>query len=438
MVGTGGFEMNDKAKLRMRPRWRSALTAICVAGVVACDSPGGSQDADCHRIGTLNPLTGDLGSVGVVLENAAKLAVADVNAAGKVAGKTLCLEMADTRTDEDTVAATVQSLIDDKKILALNGAAASAASLAAADVTKAKGVAQVSCCSTTIDLSTKSDVFRTVPSDALQGVVLAEVARGLTPAAANVAVIYRNDSYGESLKGVFEAAFVARTGTITHAVPYAKGKSFYTDVVQAALANPVPDHVVLIAFPESGAQIMGDWQTSGLAPNVKWLGTDGLKKNTFVTSAGGAARGLTGTAPLLRGAHYAGFESRYKATYGGEAPGIFASNQYDAVILIALGIARAGEGATTVAIRDAIREVSRPVGVAVSADDLAAAITAAAAGDVDYSGVAGEVDIDDNGDVVSNYRVWLAGDSAVDATDECWACQDQVGNVTCDKLPSCS
>ena len=131
----------------------------------------------------------------------------------------------------------------------------------------------------------------------------------------------------------------------------------YLEVVRTAL-DPVPDHVLLIAFPTDGAQIMRDWRVSGLAPNARWLATDGLRSDKLVLGAGGAAAGIIGTAPLLAGAHYLGFDARYKNAFGGEEPGIFTSNQYDAVVLIALGIANAGVDASNAEIREAIRSMA--------------------------------------------------------------------------------
>ncbi|MFO0723041.1 MAG: ABC transporter substrate-binding protein [Myxococcota bacterium] len=398
--------------------------------------PPPGPDANCVVVATINPLSGALGAVGLALENAARLAVRDVNAAGGVGGKKLCLVACDDQTDSATGRPIAQELLDKYPIVAVNGAAASAVSLQVSSVLAPRGVPQISCCSTSPELSQIPELFRTVPSDALQGVALAAVARGLSPPADRVAVIYVDDSYGASLSGVFREAFAIATGTVTAALPYRPGASSYTDVIAHALAQD-PRHVLLIAFPTEGAQILRDWRDSGLRPDLAWLATDGLKDDKFAQGAAGLALGTIGTAPLLTGAHYASFEARYKAAFGGEAPGIFTSNQYDAMILIALGIQRAGASASPSAIKDAIQEAARAPGSMVSADDVAAALARAAAGDVDYSGASGELEMDEHGDVISDYSVWQVDGTSIVDRPECWACAQSAGGVRCQEEARC-
>src|SRR5215831_5639345 len=124
-----------------------AVLLSSVAVLLACQDSI-PQSADCHWIGSVNPLSGGLGPVGLPLENAAKLAVKDVNAAGGVAEKQLCIATGDDRTNPDRAAAVVQALIDKYDIRAINGAAASSATLKAAAVAEAHDMAMVSCCST--------------------------------------------------------------------------------------------------------------------------------------------------------------------------------------------------------------------------------------------------------------------------------------------------
>ena len=96
-----------------------------------------------------------------------------------------------------------------------------------------------------------------------------------------------------------------------------------------------------------------------------------------------------------------------------------------AVLLVALGLARSAALVPAQDLRDAIRQVSGPrdVGTVVSPDDLPAAFAAAAAGrEIDYSGASGEVDVDEVGDVLSDYAVWRVSDGAVEDTGGCWRC----------------
>lgn len=415
---------------------RSSIQAAAVAAAIACSgcTSNAASEEDCWWIGSINPLTGGLGPVGLPLENAAKLAVRDVNAAGGVAGKSLCIATGDDRTNPDRVERIVEDMIARYDIRAINGAAASSSTLRAARAAKAANMALVSCCSTSPELSEDPFIYRTVPSDALQGVALARLAKSRLDAR-NVAVIYLQGSYGSALKTEFETAFTEPgVRTVVKAESYQERQSSYTEVVSKALsAQPPVDTVVLIAYPVEGAQIIRDWQTSGLGRDVQWLGTDGLKDDNFVLSVGDRVPEFLGTAPIPSGEYYEGFVDRYQEAYGGEVPGIFTSNQYDAVILIALAIANVGDPVEPEAVRSAIPNLSRPEGVRVNADDLEIALARAEDGDVDYAGVSGDVDLSDTGDVVSGYRVWSIspGNAGIVEDNTCFDCNLDAGAVSC-------
>src|SRR5262245_39194102 len=127
---------------------RTLISTSGIALIAACTDPMVTQDEDCDWIGSLNPLTGALSPVGLSLENAARLAVQDVNSAGFVSGRKLCIATGDDRTNPDRAAAVVNALFERNNIRALNGAAASGATLMAARAAEAHDLAVVSCCST--------------------------------------------------------------------------------------------------------------------------------------------------------------------------------------------------------------------------------------------------------------------------------------------------
>lgn len=422
--------------------------SLVVGSCVAACSEAPATSVDCHWMGSINPLTGALGPQGLGLENAAKLAVEDINRAGGVGGKKLCVATGDDRTEPDRAAKVAQAMISTYDIRALNGAAASQATLQAAAVAEAHNMAIVSCCSTSPALTSMGNghIYRTVPSDALQGVALANLAlasgAGATPAQ-NVAVIYDNNSYGTALAETFKTAFVGNGRQVVSSVPFEEKRASYVDVVTRALGvTPAPDHVVLIAYTVEGGQIIRDWKSAGVGQGVKWIGADGLKDSAFALTIGQQVPDFIGTAPNPKGRFYSGFATRYEGAYGGVTPTDFTSNQYDAVILIALGFAAAGSSAAPAAIRSAIPDISRPPGTLVDADDLATAIQLVSQGvDVDYSGVSGEVDLNDSGDVTSAYQVWsLTPDgSSIQETSTCFQCGVPEGgtSVQCTALPGC-
>jgi len=419
-----------------------------IGSVTGNDNADAPLPADkCHYVATLNPKTGPLGAVGLALENAAILAVKELNEARIIDGKSICLISGDTRTDPEFARQLTEEILQNYPVVAINGAAASSASTQVAAYLQTlresssgtKSIPQISCCSTSPVLSSTvgndayfQHVLRTAPSDALQGLVLARLVRQQRmPPAQKMSVIFIDDVYGQALTAVFEKEFVALGGQLLHKVPFQPGAPAYFDAIELAMKDG-PDHILLVAFPGDGAQIMRDWHTSGLGKDVRWLATDGLRADEFVQGTGLAtSRFVVGTVPVLTGPHFTEFSKRYSSMWSGEAPGVFTSNQFDAIMLIGLGIARRAAPGNTEDLSAAIRTVSggeAGVSTVVSLENLREGMEMAQAGaNIDYEGASGTVDIDGAGDVLSSYRVWSVGTRGSIVDTECnWTCTREV------------
>src|SRR5690606_6335811 len=90
------------------------------------------------------------------------------------------------------------------------------------------GVVMISPSATAPVLTTLEDndlMFRTTPSDAFQGVKLADLltSKGIT----DVALTYVNNDYGKGLADVFVEQFTANGGTVSVNVAHEDGKADY-------------------------------------------------------------------------------------------------------------------------------------------------------------------------------------------------------------------
>ena len=134
------------------------------------------------KIGTLVPLTGPLAEFGPNFRKAADLAAMHL----KDAGLTIQLVHADDETSAIPAVAAARKLVDVDKVPAIVGAAASGVTIPVAEsVTIPNKVLQLSNASTSPLMSVlpadqgQDFLFRTCPSDALQGVVLGKLATEL-------------------------------------------------------------------------------------------------------------------------------------------------------------------------------------------------------------------------------------------------------------------
>lgn len=392
------------------------LTALTLAlALVSCGDGQGSPRDEPIVIGVIVSLSGALGSVGDHLAKSAQLAAREINAAGGLlGGRQIELVVVDDRTDPMQAALVAQELLD-QGVVGIIGSLSSSATEEVQALTAAAQVPQVSCCSTSsrlTDIQPADDryLFRTAPSDTVQARVLARLAVEQT--CQRVAILHINDAYGEPFaEGIAQSLTGEPTVDVVEVVPFIGGRANYDTEVQA-VATANPDCVALVAFPDDGGEILRAWNNLGSPPDVTWIGTDGLKDPGFPTAAGDATfvEGVIGTAPIVepdtRSAN--AFAASYEVTFG-QRPGIFGGNQYDATILLALAIQKAGTTDGT-AVRDALylvanRDDSEPTMISGQMAQALGALEEAD-GDIDYEGASGSVNLDPSGDVTSDYEIW--------------------------------
>lgn len=367
---------------------------------------GGGGDlgsVDLH-IGTVLPLTGDLAQFGPGMENGAKLAVKQIKDCNSMEVESF---YEDSGTNEQTAATAADKLINSNDVGAIVGAASSRISFAVVDSAAQSSVVQISPASTSPDFTDYEDngyFFRTVPSDNLQGQVLAQIAQDEGYKTVNVLAL--NDDYGQGIAETFEQSFTDAGGEVGANVAYdPQGTTFNSEVQKVSSGNP--DAILLVAFPETGSSIMQSAQEQGLVGEVPFLFTDGLADPEFPESAGTSLEGEQGTRPASEGPGAESFSSAFKEANGND-PGTFSANSYDAVMLAALAAA-AGGAADGQTIQENLQAVSEG-GSEVLPKDICSGLESAAAGDdINYEGAAGSQDFDDNGDVTSKYEFWKFG-----------------------------
>lgn len=394
-------------------RWRKLAFTGLLAGTLALAACGGEpadeeengngEDAEELElnIGTILPLTGDLGSLGPPIENGARLAVQQLNECG---GLQVNGVYEDSGTNEQTSSSAADKLINTDNASVVVGAGASRNSFAIVDSLAQSGVVQISPASTSPDFTDYEDngyFFRTVPSDALQGIVLSEIAEDEGYETVNVLAL--NDDYGQGIAEVFEENFTEAGGTVDENIAYdPMGTSFQSEVEQVSSGEP--DAVMVASFPDTGSIIMQQASEQGLVGEVPFLFTDGLADPELPESSGVDLEGEMGTRPATEGPGTEDFTEAYQEEFD-SSPGTFSSNAYDAVMLAALAASAAGD-TDGEAIRDSLPDVSQG-GEELLPGDICEGLEAAANGDdVNYQGAAGAQDFDDNGDVTSDYELW--------------------------------
>ena len=388
-------------------RSKASFIAVLVAALVLAALPAAAQQAPI-RIGGLFPMTGDLSAFGEPFYNSALLAVMQINEQGGIlGGRQLELVLADTQTNPTQGVAAAQRLVNVERVPAIIGAASSGVTIpVATSVAIPNQVVMISPASTSPLLTTLEDndfIFRTVVSDAMQGIVLGKLAADL--GYKRVATIYVNNPYGLGLAQAFEANFRQHGGTVTANVAFEQNQvSYRGELDQASRGNP--EALLLIAYPENGITILRQAIEGGYFD--KFLFTDGMQAPDIIDAIGDPLEGSWGTAPRSAETEATTLFNRYYEERFGEPPPMpFMYESYDAAFAIALAIEKAGE-ATGTAIRSALRDVTNPPGEIILPGEWAKAVELIRAGqDVQYVGASGPVDFDANGDVaVASIGIW--------------------------------
>ncbi len=374
-------------------------------------------------VGNLNSFTGSLAEFGPPLRNSVALAADHVNAAGGIQGGSMVIISRDTGVNPVQGVDAARALIDVENAVAIVGALSSGVTIAAAEaVVIPNGRIMISGASTAPAITTLDDddwVFRVAVSDAAQGVVLAELAwrEGYETAG----VMYINNAYGEGLADQFEKSYTELGGEVTSRVPHEDTQPTYTSELEKATDGD-PDVLVTMSYTGQAQVYIREALEGGYTDT--FLFVDGVKGPEWIDAID-AWDDLEGTLGTVQGGpdrpEKDAFLSSYTAAYGFPPSHPFMGEHYDAAILVALAAAKAGTTTDAAAIRDALRDVANAPGEVVGPgrDGIARAMQLIAEGrDINYEGTAGNVDIDENGDVFGSIEIWQVSGGEIVSTGE--------------------
>ena len=362
--------------------------------------PLGAAFAEDVKLGVLFGFTGPIESLTPSMADGADLAIKEVNDSGAlldglqvvaVRGDTTCIDSA-------AAVAAAERLVTSDRVNAIIGGDCSGVTIAMLqNVAKPNGIVMISPSATSPALSTIEDdglFFRTAPSDARQGEVVADILQEMDIQEA--AMTYTNNDYGKGLADSIAANVEMRGGTITMSVPHEDGKGDYSAEV-AALAAVGGDILIVAGYLDQGGKGIIQAALDSGAFDQFFL-PDGMIGDSLVEAIGADLDGSIGTVPGTDSAGAARLEEML-----GMAAGPFVSESYDATALILLAM-QAANSTDSGAFRDHVMAVANAPGEEIFPGELAKALGILAdGGDVDYVG-ASAVELVGAGESAGNYR----------------------------------
>jgi branched-chain amino acid transport system substrate-binding protein len=328
------------------------LPLLAIAGVLSGGCGGGD---DPIPIGLAGPFEQPRGRS---MEQAAQLAVSEVNARGGIDGRLLLLVLRDDSASADVAVRVAQELYDTPGLVAVIGHLTSGATIAAAPVYNggSRPVLQISPSASSPEVSRAgSYTFRICPSDSVHGERLADWALSQL-GARRAAVIYQNDDYGRGVRRTFSRSFTTMGGEVVTEDPYVASLPTFEPYLRRLRARGGADVVMIAGTRAGGERIVATMDSLGITYPV--LGGDGLAgiensdidaEGTFISAA---------YLPDRPGAQNQAFVAAYREAYGeGQLPDHRGAGAYDVVHLLARALEAVGTDRE--ALRDYIAGVGR-------------------------------------------------------------------------------
>ncbi len=348
---------------------KSNFVKACVSATLLL-SMASPALAETIRIGVGGAHSGELASYGLPTLNAARLVADEFNANGGVLGMEVEIVAADDQCKPELAPNAATSLLSEE-VVAVIGMICSGATKAAVPIFTDANIITISPSATTPDLTLSGEnttFFRTIGHDLTQGDIASEfIATVVQPT--KIALLHDNGEYGkgfaESVRANIEANYPEIEIVLFDAVT--PGAADYSAAVRR-IEQEGAEFLVWGGYHPEASKIINNMRD--LDFNIPLLGPDGLKDNTFITTAGEASEGAYASGP----ADTANLPESVAAATAHEeafdaAPGAFFYNAHAATTALLNAIEVAGTTDTD-AVMEALRSetVATTVG-SISFDD---------------------------------------------------------------------
>ena len=360
--------------------------------------------ADGHgiKMGIILGFTGPIESLTPAMAASAELAFKEASDSGSLlGGKKISVTRADSTCVDSAAAVTAAEGLISGGVVAIMGADCSGVTGAIAEkVAVPNGVVMISPSATSpglTDINDRGYFFRTAPSDARGGQILADITkdRGVK----SVAITYTNNDYGKGLADVYSAAVKAHGIKVTTVAAHEDGKADYSSEV-ATLASAGGDAVAVIGYLDQGGKgiIQGSLDSGAFD---KFILSDGMIGDSLTDSFGKDLNKSFGSIPGSTGKG-AGVFSKVAKSAGIDSSGPYTGESYDAAALITLAM-QAGGKADRNAIQKNVMSVANAPGTKIYPGQLKKALDLLASGKaVNYEGATG-VEFTDVGEAFGSF-----------------------------------
>ena len=341
------------------------------------------------KMGIILGFTGPIESLTPAMAASAELAFKEASDSGSLlGGQSISVERADSTCVDSAAATSAAEGLVSGGVVAIMGADCSGVTGAiATNVAVPNGVVMISPSATSpglTDLADNGYFFRTAPSDARGGQILADITKDRK--IKSVAITYTNNDYGKGLADVYAGAVKAHGIKVTAMAAHEDGKADYSAEV-ATLASAGGDAVAVIGYLDQGGKgiIQGSLDSGAFDTFVL---SDGMIGDSLTDAFGKDLNKSFGSLPGSTGKGANVFTDVAKAA-GIDSSGPYTGESYDAAALIVLAM-QAGGKADRATVQQNVMAVANAPGKKIYPGELKKALDLLASGKaVDYEGATG-------------------------------------------------
>jgi branched-chain amino acid transport system substrate-binding protein len=305
--------------------------------------PFASAAAEPIKLGEVASLTGKEAAFGQQAHRGIQMAIDEVNARGGVLGRPLAVVAEDNQSKPGDSATIAKKLLSREKVAAIICTGTSSNCLEVAPLAQSAHIPLIGTTATAPEVTEKRDyVFRACFIDPFQGAVLAKFATTTLKTRRVALLTSVSASYSVGLSKVFREKFAALGGQIVADQKYSEGDKDFRAQLTAIKAAKA-DAIAVTGFYTEAALICKQARDLGLT--IPLFGGDGWEAPELIEIGGKAVEGTyyvshyssESTEPEV-----ADFVKKYRARFHGETPDSMAPLAYDAALIVAEAIVRAG------------------------------------------------------------------------------------------------
>lgn len=349
----------------MQKKWlkgmAAAMTAVAAMGVLAgCGgekkSASGDSSGKSVKLGFVTAYTGPGAAYGVAMKEGVDLAVEEINSNPKTKVK-IDLVTYDTKLVKAEAINAFKKLIEQDKVLAIEGPMTSGEMLAAGPVAQQSKIVAFGTGTTAPGITDIGDyIFRNAIPGKLAIPVTVKKAHDKL-GFKKVAVMYSNNN--DQMVGeykIYEELFKQMGVEVVDTETFAdKDTDFSAQLTKIQAANP--DVIVVAGLYQEGALIVKKAREMGLTQPV--IGNNGFNSPAYIKQAGAAADGTlvaTPWNPERQTEKAQAFRKAFVAKYGHE-PDQFAAQAYDAMYVMHQAVEESGTTTDRKKFRDTLAKI---------------------------------------------------------------------------------